>query len=239
MGLPYEKQRPWRGDEVIALALAAALGLAPLPGSAITQERSNSEDLQQPIDYAYDSGLVDYKNKTGDFKRIVVSQGTMRIQADRAHAVGLDEMGFGDGRWTFQGNVRIDAEPRGTLRSDEAVVEIRDKRIATATATGKPAEFQQRRPGTGQLARGHADLIVYDVGKATVKLSKDAWLTTDGQNQISGPQITYSIRDQRVEANSSRSDARVHLTIVPHGSLTPGKGETPKLEPRAVPKPNP
>jgi lipopolysaccharide export system protein LptA len=192
------------------------LGLAPLEGPAITGEHRQED---QPISFDAAWGEIDYKNKIGDFKNIVVSQGTMRITADTAHAVGLDEQGIQDGRWTFRGNVRIDADPHGTLRSDEAVVEFRDKRISTATATGKPAEFQQTRSENGQLTRGHADLIVYDVGAGTVRLTKDAWLS-QGQNQMSGPLLIYNIKKQAVQADSARPDKRVHITIVPHSNTT-------------------
>lgn len=215
----------WSAGIVLALAFVACL---PLPGSAAA---NHAAELQQPISYDAASGYLDYKNKTGEFKNIIVSQGKTRILADRAHAVGLDEEGFQDGRWTFQGNVRIEAEPRGTLHSDEAVVEFRDKRIATATATGKPAEFQQNRGSSGELTRGHADMIVYDVTSGTVKLSKDAWLT-DGRNQISGPLVVYNIKDQRVQADSGKGGRPVHVTIVPGATATP-----PKPEPGRPPTP--
>jgi lipopolysaccharide export system protein LptA len=208
---------------VLGLAFAA---VAPLPGAAASRDR----ELQEPISYDAAWGDLDYKNKTGDFKNIVVTQGKTRIQADRAHAVGLDEEGFQDGRWTFQGNVRIDAEPRGQLRSDEAVVEFRDKRIATATATGRPAEFQQRRASTGEITRGHAELIVYDVGTGNVRLSKDAWLTLDGRNEISGPVLVYNIKDQHIQAEAGKGH-RVHAIIVPQGSQNgPGKNEPGKQQ---------
>jgi lipopolysaccharide export system protein LptA len=200
----------------LAVALALALGLVPLKGPATTAEHREEEE-KEPISLDAASEVIDYKNNTADFQKIVVSQGTTRITADTAHAVGLDEQGFQDGRWTFRGNVRIDAEPRGTLRSDEAVVEFREKHISTATATGKPAEFQQARSENGQLTRGHAALIVYDVGAGTVRLTKDAWLT-DGQNQVSGPLVIYDIKRQRWEAKSARPDNRVHIVIVPHSN---------------------
>lgn len=199
------------------IVLGLALGLMPLVGYAARQERKESA-FDQPFTYDATSADFDYKNKTADFKNIVVTQGATRVRADRAHAVGLDEQGFQDGRWTFEGNVRIDAQPRGTLRSDEAVVEIRNKLISTATATGKPAEFQQQRTATGLLTRGHADLIVYNVAAGTVRLTKDAWLT-DGQNQITAPWMVYNIRLQRVVATSATS-GRVHITIVPHSSVS-------------------
>jgi lipopolysaccharide export system protein LptA len=197
----------------------------PLPGAALTREPAHDTELHEPIAYDASSVDVDYKNMTTDFKNITITQGKTRIQAERAHAVGLDEKAFEDGRWTFQGNVRVDAEERGsTLRSDEAVVEFRDKLITSVTATGKPAEFQQKRSHTGEITKGHADLIVYDVAKKTVRLSKDAWLS-DGAHQISGPLVVYNIEQQRMQADSSKEGGRVHMEFQPDNAP---KGQAPK-----------
>jgi lipopolysaccharide transport protein LptA len=230
MGLPYAQRLNRAGIAGLALAFAACL---PLPGAAVSREG----ELQQEISYDAASAEFDYPNKTGDFKQVVLTQGAMRIQADRAHATGIGDNGFNDGRWTFQGNVRIDAEPRGILRSDEAVVEVRERRIATATATGKPAEFQQRRGTAGELARGHADLIVYDVIAGTVRLTKDAWLT-DGRNQVSGPTVVYNIKQQRWLAESVKGgkpgdSGRVHMTILPQGSQPPADKTEPGKKPNS------
>jgi len=167
---------------------------------------------------------------------VVISQGAMRVQADHAHASGLN---FANSRWTFEGHVRIDAEPRGSLRADQAVVEFRDNRIARATANGKPAEFEQPRTDSGQMARGHADEIVYDVNEGTVRLTDNAWLS-DGTNEISGPLLVYNIRAQHVQAaTQSGTDQRVHIVIQPQGApaATPGKthdepGKTPPPPPK-------
>jgi len=177
------------------------------------------------------SSEVDYKTNTVVFSQVVISQGATRVQADHAHASGLN---FGNSRWTFDGHVRIDAAPSGSLRADQAVVEFKDNRIARATVTGKPAEFEQQRTDSQQIARGHANEIVYDVTEGTVRLSNDAWLT-DGQNEISGPLLVYNIRAQHVQAATSPDTGqRVHIVITPQ-SVPAGKG---KSEP-GKPPPNP
>jgi lipopolysaccharide transport protein LptA len=181
------------------------------------------------------SSEVDYRTNTVVFSQVVISQGQMRVQADHAHASGLN---FANSRWTFEGHVRIDAEPRGSLRADQAVVEFRDNRIVRATASGKPAEFEQPRPDSPQIARGHANEIVYDVNEGTVRLSENAWLS-DGTNEISGPLLVYNIRAQRVQAaTQSGTDQRVHIVIQPQSapSTPPGK---PHNEPGKTPPPAP
>src|SRR5262249_30592436 len=132
----------------------------------------------------------------------------------------------------------IDAEPRGSLRADQAVVEFRDNRIARATANGKPAQFEQPRADSQQMARGHANEIVYDVTEGTVRLSEDAWLT-DGINEISGPLLVYNIRAQRVQAATQwDTDQRVNIGLQPQGApaAPPGKAHN---EPGKTPPPTP
>jgi lipopolysaccharide transport protein LptA len=65
------------------------------------------------------------------------------------------------------------------------------------------------------MARGHAHEIVYNVTDGTVRLSNDAWLS-DGHNEISGPELVYSIREQRVQATTAPgTDDKVHIIIQP------------------------
>src|SRR5215472_525006 len=215
-----------------APAAAAPAAAAPAAAAALTQ---SSRQLPITVDAA--SSEVDYRTNTVVFSQVVISQGAMRVQADHAHASGLN---FANSRWTFDGHVRIDAAPSGSLRSDQAVVEFRDNRILRATANGKPAEFEQPRGDSQQMARGHADEIVYDVSEGTVRLSNDAWLS-DGVNQISGPLLVYNIRAQRVQAATQPgSDQRVHITITPQSAPSPPPSGKPHNEPgKPPPPPNP
>lgn len=187
-----------------------------------------------PVSVDAASSEVDYKTNTVVFKDVVISQGAMRVQAEHARATGLN---FANSRWNFEGNVRIDAEERGNLRSDQAVVEFRDNHIARAIITGKPAEFEQKR-ANDQIARGHADEILYDVNDGTVRLTDDAWLS-DGQNEISGPLLVYNIREQQIQGGAAPNavagtDQRVHISIAPHAGATAPKTDAPKAD---TPKP--
>jgi lipopolysaccharide transport protein LptA len=221
-----------RSSRKLLLLLAAALasGAAAAPPQ---QTRSQTQPApppalqpgQQPITVDAASSEVDYRTNTVVFSEVVISQGATRVQADHAHATGLN---FANSRWTFEGKVRIDAEQHGNLRSDQATVDFRNNRIARATITGKPAEFEQKRADSEQMARGHADEIVYDLTDGTVRLSNEAWLT-DGQNEISGPLLVYNVRAQRVQAAASPgTDQRVHITIAPRALPGPGKAEPAK-----------
>ncbi len=222
-----------------ARALPLLAGMASLAAGAAPPDFGG---LPVSVDAA--ASEIDVKTNTLIFRNVVISQGNMRVQAEHARATGLN---FANSKWNFEGNVRIDAEQRGNLRSDQAVVEFKDNHIARATATGKPAEFEQKRANSDQMARGHADEILYDVGEGTVRLENDAWLC-DGQNQISGPLLVYNIRDQQIQAGTTpgtaaSGDPRVHISIAPHPKPeSPGcaepKPESPPAQP-APPEPNP
>jgi lipopolysaccharide transport protein LptA len=164
---------------------------------------------------------VDYKNNTIVFRDVTISQGELKVEAERAEASGLD---FVNSRWSFAGNVRINLEQRGNLQSDRAVVDFKDNTISRAVITGTPAVFQQRNSITDKLARGRASAIAYEVVAGTVRLSDNAWLT-DGRNEISGPVLIYNIREERVQAASQAGASdRVRITILPQS----GKPEKPK-----------
>jgi lipopolysaccharide transport protein LptA len=194
---------------VLAGGAHAVTHIAAATRNSVPRPSKDARNL--PIDV--ESSKVDYKGDTVVFQDVVITQGDTRVQADRAHATGLDN--FDNSHWTFEGNVRINGEQHGSLKSDQAVVEFRNKYISRATITGNPAEFEQKRTDTDEIARGHAREIVYNVNDGTVRLSNDAWLS-DGHNEISGPELVYNIREQRVQAAAQPgSDDRVHIKIIP------------------------
>ncbi len=196
--------------------LNPALGLALLAlawgAGAVAQDRSSL-----PISLDAASSEVDYKSQTVVFKDIIVTQGDIRVQAQRARAAGgLD---FDNAQWTFEGDVRIHVEERGSLSSDQAVVDFSNNRISRATITGSPAQFEQQRTDDKGVARGRAGEIIYEVGAGTVRLASEAWLS-DGRTEISGPLIVYNIRAEQVQAASNPGEKeRVRITIGPK----PGK----------------
>jgi lipopolysaccharide transport protein LptA len=212
-------QRAWMPVLISSLALvsaaSAATHIAAVTKNSVPAPSKAARKL--PIDIA--SSRVDYKGDTVDFQNVVITQGETRVQADRAHATGLDN--FDNSRWTFEGNVRINGEQHGSLKSDVAVVEFRNNYISKAIVTGNPAEFEQKRTDTDEVARGHAREIVYNVSDGTVRLSNDAWIW-DGHNALSAPELVYNIREQHVQA-AAQPGNQVHLTIDPNKTEDPNK----------------
>jgi lipopolysaccharide transport protein LptA len=173
---------------------------------------------------------VNYQTGTATFKSILLVQGETRLTAERAQATGLS---FESSLWTFGGNVLI-VQPRGTLRSDQAVVQIRDNQIAVATATGHPALFERQRTHSRGEVHGHADTIVQNAHDDTVRLSGDAWVS-DGSNEISAPVIVYNSRDETVQAVSSGGSRNVHITL-PRG-ISNAQSSPPGATPNTAPSP--
>lgn len=207
----------WRAEYALAVVLAAGCLTAGVVLAATITPRgpaTASPALQQPIIVNAAFSHVDYQTGTASFKDIMVVQGDTRLTAERAQATGLS---FKNSRWTFGGNVVISVQPRGTLRSDQAVVQIRDNRITVVTSTGHPARFEQQGAQSSGEVHGHADNIVYNAKEATARLSGDAWLD-DGHNEMSAPLLIYNFREETVQAASPGGRRRVHLAL-PQGPL--------------------
>jgi lipopolysaccharide transport protein LptA len=177
----------------IAVVLLGAAACA-----AIAQDRS-----RLPITVEARSSDFDYKNSVLVFDDVTIVQGAIRITAERAQASGLD---FEDSGWEFSGSVRIKM-PDGALASDTARVRFAKGEIQSATVAGMPATFEQRRET--DLTQGRAKRIDYDLGRGTVELAGDAWLS-DGRNEITGATLVYSTENQRVISRE-----QVVITIKP------------------------
>jgi lipopolysaccharide transport protein LptA len=170
----------------------------PASAAALHPAAAAPQAPQPPIVIDAAFSRVDYKTNTVEFKDVDVSQGDARVTAKRAYATGV---GFANSQWTFEGTVIIVLQPRGTLRSDQAVVQFRNSRITQATATGKPAQFEQQRMDSRRPVRGRADQIVYNAEKHSVQLSGGARVS-DGRAEISGPVLVYNVRDEQLQAVS-------------------------------------
>ncbi|MGQ0429680.1 MAG: LptA/OstA family protein [Gammaproteobacteria bacterium] len=199
-----------------AALTAVALALAALPAAA--QERN-----QLPIKVEARSSDFDYQASVLVFDQITIVQGDIRITAERARASGLD---FEDSSWEFSGTVRI-AMTDSNLASDSARVRFSGGQIHSAIVTGAPASFEQKREA--QVAQGRANRIDYDVGRGTVELAGDAWLT-DGRNEITSTTLVYSTANQRVISREP-----VTFTIQPREAEA--GAQPPRQQPVPAPKP--
>jgi lipopolysaccharide export system protein LptA len=173
---------------------------------------------------------VDLRNNSAVFTKVRISQGNITISADQGHASQTSSaLAFDNNLWDFRGNVKITMD-QGVLLSDEAQITFVNKQLTRATATGKPATFEQVIPKTGKVAKGRAGEVDYEVGKGVVHFSKDAYVT-DGQNEMRGQSLKYNVTAQSVSADAAEQGSqRVHIVITP---------PPPKSAPAPAPPPKP
>jgi len=188
----------------------AAVALLAATAVAAAQDRE-----QLPIQLEARSQDLDFQKGVLKFDAITITQGQVRITAERAVATGLD---FKDSNWEFSGTVRI-SMPESTLASDTAHVKFAGGEIASALVTGAPATFTQQRKD--EQSEGRANRIDYDLKRGTVEFTGDAWLK-DARTELTSETLVYSTVTQRVI-----SDEPVVITIQP-GAAAPDK---PKPEP--------
>jgi len=214
------------------IAAACCIGLLGVAAAAQSPRETQKIVVDAvPVD-------VNYRDNTALLRDVVITQGDMRIEAAEARVKGgLD---FVNGEWTISGNVRINAEG-GKLRADKAVVSFRNNLISHATITGTPAEFEQLRKD-GTTSRGRAPTIDYQTASGTVSFRDEAWLS-DGCNEITGKQLVYNIKEQRVQGQAGASASpglpsatptgggRVRIVIQPNAK----SGDTPCAAPGKKP----
>jgi lipopolysaccharide transport protein LptA len=186
-----------------------SLALGTLLFAAAAAAHAASPRAALPISVEAESSDFDYKNGVLVFSRVVITQGDARVEADRATATGLE---FENSKWRLEGHVQIRAEG-GSLSSDLATVSFAANEISVAEVAGTPASFVQQRGE--QRAEGRANRITYDLATGRVRLGGDAWLS-DGNNQITGSTLVYSVREERVVAEAGEQGGQpVRITINP------------------------
>jgi lipopolysaccharide transport protein LptA len=184
------------------------LAMVALLAACVTAAAQDREQL--PIQLEARSQDLDFQKGVLKFEAITITQGQVRITAERAVANGLD---FKESAWKFSGSVRI-SMPESTLASDTADVRFSGGEIASAIVTGAPATFEQQREG--EKSEGRANRIDYDLKRGTVEFTGDAWLK-DARTEVTSETLVYSTATQRVI-----SDEPVLITIQP-GERTPEK----------------
>jgi lipopolysaccharide transport protein LptA len=166
-----------------------------------------------PIDFTAQSSEIDYKNSFTTFKKVQITQGNMSISADQGQVKGTG-VNFQDSHWKFTGSVRITVQ-EGALNSDEAQAFFTNNQLARATASGKPATFQQKIAKADKTVNGHSENIDYDAAHGMVHLTTDAFLS-DGQNEIRDQSLRYDMIGQRLIADAAEQQGqRVHIIITP------------------------
>jgi lipopolysaccharide transport protein LptA len=208
-----------------------SLALGALLGAVLPLAQAQNPRATLPISVEAESSDFDYKNGVLVFSRVRITQGDATVEASRATATGLE---FENGRWRFEGEVRINAEG-GFLSSDSATVHFVDNEIARAEVVGSPARFAQQRGE--RRAEGRAARIDYDLASGRVRLAGDAWLS-DGSNEITGSNLVYSMSEERVLAEAGEQGGQP-VRIIINPKSPPGEKPAPATGDAAPPPEGP
>ena len=124
-------------------------------GAGLSDARAAAQEAREnlPITIEAASTEGDIRNNTILMRDVTISQGDLRIRANKASVIG--GLNYQNSKWTISGDVRINAQG-GSLTSDEAIVTFANNLITRATITGAPAQFEALREGAAEPARGRA-----------------------------------------------------------------------------------
>jgi lipopolysaccharide export system protein LptA len=226
--------RPAAWVTLLLLASASTQARATVPEPASPPAAAGSasvdrEGCKEPLCYTASSLQADRNRMVlHDIHIVDTTRGITRITADQADANGQD---LGNSEWVLTGHVQVDM-PQGKLSADRATVQFVNKRIASMSAQGAPAQFEHSAAASGpdgatgeagdagnrahgaiESARGHAREIDYDMEHELLKLNGDSWLS-DGCNEINSQSIVYDIANQKVRADAAPGgDTQVHGTL--------------------------
>jgi lipopolysaccharide export system protein LptA len=143
---------------------------------------------------------------------------------------------------TYRGNVVI---VQGSVRieADQVVILHEKGKLQKATATGKPARFQQQPDLDGGLITGSANTLIYHNSDQRVELLQDAFVDRD-KSTVKSDRIEYLLPSKTVRADSSASTtpSRVEMILQPNqpksNDVAPAPSPSPASAPAAQPAPS-
>lgn len=144
-----------------------------------------------------------------------------RSQPVQVSAKSADAMARPNGTSHLKGDVVI---TQGTLKATGTSATIyfdADSRVSRVVLTGSPAHLRQV-DDNGNLVKGQANDIDYDVPKGIATLTGDARVSQAGRGTASGGTLVYDTRSSTMTAQS-RGDDRVHLTFQPRQAPQPAQ----------------
>lgn len=129
------------------------------------------------------------------------------IEAD---SVEIDE---GKGVSVYQGQVDV---KQGSIHitADKVTVYRKEKKTDRVHAVGEPVHFQQK-TDKGELVKGKAKQVEYQVSSDNLTLTGEA-LLTQGKDHFSSDRIIYDRKNALVKAGAkAQGSGRVRITINP------------------------
>jgi lipopolysaccharide transport protein LptA len=184
----------------------ALLGLAPVFGLATAAFCQMT--TPDGIDIAFDTFAYDGGTSRVEFSGLQMTQGDLRLEADRASSSSLD---FERSEWRLTGNVSIEIGAT-RISSDEARFSIRNNELTLFELLGQPATFEDLDPSSTRVATGGANRLNYDNVERTLSLREDAWLRV-GSNEVTGCDLIYDVDAGTFMSGSTECDQPFRIRI--------------------------
>lgn len=103
----------------------------------------------------------------------------------------------------YSGNVVI-SQGKLKIQGDNVTIKHPNKVISKAIIIGKPATFVNFIEKDNSWVKGHAEKITYRASKKTILFEKNAVITQDGKNSISGASILYNATKETIKAKGDK-----------------------------------
>jgi len=137
------------------------------------------------------------------------NQEPIEIQADQL------QISNKQGKSIYTGHVII---TQGSLeiKGDKVILIHPQQTIQKVEVFGKPAYFKKYLAHENKWLKGHAHTIIYQANRRTIRLTGQAFLQQGTDNQISGPDLHYDLKQQTLQAKPTHKEkTRIHIIIQP------------------------
>ncbi|MBC6427630.1 MAG: lipopolysaccharide transport periplasmic protein LptA [Cellvibrionales bacterium] len=114
-----------------------------------------------------------------------------------------------EGLTIYRGDVRM-RQGGIVLRADELQIYAADGRVRRVVAHGRPAQYEQQAGPERPQVAARANSIDYRLESDLIQLREEASLTQEGAT-LSGEQITYDLRTNRLRADGGGERVRMRL----------------------------
>lgn len=116
---------------------------------------------------------------------------------------------------TYQGNVEI-TQGKTQLKGDRVTLKHPNGKIQHAIVLGEPATFQRFLQAENKWIKGQANQITYNLDDENLELLGNAKVQQGQDNAITGPKITYHLKDKTLTAEkTAQQTERVKVIFQP------------------------
>lgn len=137
--------------------------------------------------------------------------------AQKPIEIKADQLQFSNkqGKSIYIGHVVI-TQGSMELKGDKVILFHPQQKIQKVEVLGQLAQFKKYLAADKKWIQGHAQTIIYWAQNSKIRLTGQAFLQQGEDNQISGPELIYDLKQQTLQAQPTRTEkSRIHVIIQP------------------------